>query len=392
MNKTIYSLLLLLMGPTVFAQSTIEDVLDRIAQNNSTLKALQQQIEAEKLNNKSGIYLSNPEVEFEYLFNTPKGPGSENNLNISQQFDFATISGRRSKLAEQQNVRADLQYKGSRINILSEAKQYLIDYVHFKNLKQQLQLRLDHARTIANVYKKRLDQGDANILEFNKAQLNLAMVEGEISATEVERTALKAQLTRLNGGEELSLEQVNFDFSKLPEDFESWFQSAQDKNSALALAQQDIVVNKQQVQVNKAMGLPNFSAGYVREQSPGMALSGFTVGLSIPLWENKNRVRAAQTAIRAAEENQADIRLQFYNQLHTYYDRAIGLQRTANAYRQSLASNNSIELLRKALDAGQLSLLEYMVELSIYYENVNRTLQAEREYQQAVALLREVEL
>lgn len=392
MNKIIYSLLLALTGPAASAQSTIGDVLQRIEQNNSTLKALQQQVEAEKLNNKTGIYLSNPEVDFEYLFNTPKGPGSENNLNISQQFDFATISGRRSKLAELQNVRADLQYKGSRMSILTEAKQYLIDYVYFNNLQKQLQVRLDHAQTISDVYQKRLAQGDANILEVNKAQLNLAMVEGEISATTVEQTALKAQIKRLNAGEAIALDQVNFDFDKLPADFESWFQSAQDKNPTLALAQQDIVVNKQQLQVNKAMGLPNFSAGYVREQSPGIALSGFTVGVSIPLWENKNRVRSAQTAIRAAEETQHDIRVQFYNQLHTYFNRAIGLQATANAYRKSLASNNSVELLRKALDAGQLSLLEYMVELGIYYENVNRTLQAEREYQQAVALLREVEL
>lgn len=392
MNKTIYSLLLLLMGPSAFAQSTIDDVLQRIEQNNSTLKALKQQVEAEKINNKTGIYLNNPEVEFEYLFNSPKGPGSENNLNISQQFDFATISGRRNKLAEQQNVRADLQYKGSRINILAEAKQYLIDYVYYNKQQKQLQVRLDHARTIADVYQKRLAQGDANILEVNKAQLNLAMVEGEISAANVEQTALTAQIKRLNAGENISLEQVNFDFSRLPADFESWFQSAQDKNPTLALAQQDIVVNKQQVQVNKAMGLPNFSAGYVRESSPGLSLNGFTVGVSIPLWQNKNRVRAAQTAIRAAEENQADVRLQFYNQLHTYYNRAVGLQTTANAYRKSLAANNSVELLRKGLDAGQISLLEYMVELGIYYENVNRTLQAEREYQQAVAQLREVEL
>lgn len=395
MNKKLYSIyaaFLFLAGQTAFAQSSIDEVLQAIEQNNSTLKALQKEVEAQKIGNKTGIYLANPQVEFEYLWNSPKTLGNENNLNISQTFDYATISGRRTKLADQQNVLVDLQYKSNRLDILSEAKQYLIDYVYFNSLKKELEVRLKHAKTIADVYKSRLDQGDGNILEFNKAQLNLAMVEGEITAAQVEAEAMHSEISRLNSGQPINLEQVNFDLDRLPEDFEGWYETARERNPILGYVQQDIEVNKQQVNVNKAMGMPNFSAGYVREKSPGQALNGVMVGVSIPLWENKNRVRQAKSAVRAAEERQADAQVQFYNQLRTYYRKAVGLQATAQAYKKSLAANNSVELLGKALDAGQVSLLEYMVELAIYYENVNKTLDAERAYQQAVADLREVEL
>ncbi|MCY4778854.1 TolC family protein [Sphingobacterium sp. UT-1RO-CII-1] len=392
MKKVIYSLICLAFSSTAYAQSDMQDILQTIETNNSTLKALKEEMNAQKISNKTGIYLQNPEVEFTHLWGSPKMVGNEKDLNIKQTFDFATISGRRNELANKQNVLIDIQYKSNRLTILSEAKQYLVDYLYYQSLKSELNVRLQHAQIIAQVYKKRLEQGDGNILEYNKAQLNLSMIEGEMSANKVEEQALNAQLTRLNAGQELNLAAVNFDLEKLPDDFDTWYQTAESKNPLLAYIKQEIEVGKQQVSVNKALGMPNFSAGYVREKSTGQSLNGVMVGLSIPLWENKNRVKQAKLSIRAAEERQMDAQLQFYQQLKASYQKAYGLQQTATAYKKSLQSTNNIELLSKALNAGELSLLEYMVELSIYYENVNRTLIAERDYQRALAQLKEVEL
>lgn len=392
MKKIIYSLICLTFSSIAYAQSDMQDILQTIEANNSTLKALKEEMNAQKIGNKTGIYLQNPEVEFTHLWGSPKMVGNEKDLNIKQTFDFATISGRRNKLANKQNVLIDIQYKSNRLAILSEAKQYLVDYLYYQSLKNELNVRLEHAQIIVQVYKKRLEQGDGNILEYNKAQLNLSMVEGEMAANKVEEQALYAELTRLNAGQELNLSVVNFDLEKLPHNFDDWYQTAESKNPLLAYIKQEIEVGKQQVSVNKALGMPNFSAGYVREKSTGQSLNGVMVGLSIPLWENKNRVKQAKLSIRAAEERQIDAQLQFYQQLKTSYHKAYGLQETATAYKKSLQNTNNIALLSKALNAGELSLLEYMVELSIYYENVNRTLIAERDYQRALAQLKEVEL
>lgn len=392
MKKTIYIVLLLLMSGHAFAQSDMEQILLSIEQNNSTLKALQKEMEAQKLSNRTGIFLEDPEVEFNYLWGTPDPIGNRNDLTIKQTFDFATISGRKSKLADKQNMLIDLEYKSNRLAILSEAKQYLIELVYYNSLREELGKRSEHAQTIANIYKKRLDEGDANILEYNKAQLNHTMVLGELAALEVERAALQSNLRTLNGGSEIDLTNLNFGFVPLPDNFETWYETAQDNNPLLAYIKQEVEVNKQQVLVNKAMGLPSFSAGFMREKVVGEAFTGLTVGVSVPLWNNKHRVKQAKTAIIAAEEKKVDAQLQFYHRLQTLYQKAQGLRATADAYRKSLALNNSAELLSKALDAGEITLLEYMIELGLYYENVNRTLEAERDFYQSVARLTEVEL
>ena len=146
------------------------------------------------------------------------------------------------------------------------------------------------------------------------------------------------------------------------------------------------------MKLNKTQALPTFSAGYMREKTLGQAYQGVTVGMSIPLWGNKNKVKQAKTAVIAAEARQEEARQQFYDQLQTLYLRADGLRQTAAKYRASLLSLNNTELLAKALNAGEISLLDYIVEIGLYYDTVNQALSAERDYRQAFADLSAVGL
>jgi outer membrane protein TolC len=298
----------------------------------------------------------------------------------------------KSRVANGQNTLIEFQYKADRMNILLEAKQYCIDLVYFNALKRELDVRLQHAETIAKGYKDRLDRGDANRLEYNKIQLNLASVLGELSRVEVERNALLSQLRRLNGGVDIALDEDQFVQAQLPLNFNDWYAEAEQKNPVLAYIKQEIEVGKSQVSLSKASNWPTFSTGYMSEKVVGQLYQGFTVGISIPLWENKNRVKQAKVAVSAAESREADRKQQFYSQLQSLYNRANGLKVIAEKYRQSLANVNNTDLLKKALDTGEISLLDYIVEIGLYYTTVNQALEAERDYQKAIAELSAVEL
>lgn len=382
----------ILVSIPLIAQNNINSVLDSIEANNTTLKSLRLTADAQKLGNKTSIYLDNPEVEFNYLWGKPGNIGSRTDINIKQTFDIPTISGMKSRVANGQNTLIEFQYKADRMNILLEAKQYCIDLVYFNALKRELDVRLQHAETIAKGYKDRLDRGDANRLEYNKIQLNLASVLGELSRVEVERNALLSQLRRLNGGVDIALDEDQFVQAQLPLNFNDWYAEAEQKNPVLAYIKQEIEVGKSQVSLSKASNWPTFSTGYMSEKVVGQQYQGFTVGISIPLWENKNRVKQAKVAVSAAESREADRKQKFYSQLQSLYNRANGLKVIAEKYRQSLANVNNTDLLKKALDTGEISLLDYIVEIGLYYTTVNQALEAERDYQKAIAELSAVEL
>lgn len=392
MKTIITTLLVLCMGITLNAQTSINSVLASIEENNTTLKSLRESAEAEKLENKTGIYLENPEAGFNYLWGDPADIGNRTDFSVTQTFDIPTITGMRSRVAGEKNNLVEWQYRADRMNILLEAKQYCIELIYYNALKKELGLRLQHAETIAAGYKERLDRGDANMLEYNKARLNLSTVQGEISRVDVERNALIEQLERLNGGNDTFLDDHLFPEIEFPLSFEGWYAEAEQKNPVLAYVKQEIEVSKKQVSLSKAMGLPTFSAGYMSEKVVGQRYQGVSVGVSIPLWENKNRVKQAQAAVRAAESRETDSKRQFYGQLQILYNRTLGLKATADTYRKSLETANSSDLLKKALDAGEISLLDYILEIGLYYTTVNQALEAERDYQKAYAELSAVEL
>lgn len=390
--KTIIIIVALLASMSLAAQDNISSILFSIEENNTKLKALKEEMKAQKLGNKTGIYLSDPDVAFGYLWGTPSNIGTRKDFSVTQTFDIPTITGMKSRLANNKNQLVELQYASERINLLLEAKQYAIDLIYYNGLKKELEIRLRHAQTIADAYQQRLDRGDASILEYNKVQLNLSTVQGEMSRVEVERNTLLSELKRLNGGIEILLEENNYSPASLPADFEEWYLSAEQKNPLLQYVKQQIEVSRKEVKLNKAMRFPKFSAGYSLEKTLGQKYQGANIGISIPLWENKNRVKQAKAGVIAAQTKEQESKQQFYNRLQNLYMRANGLQQTAAGYKKSLQSLNNTDLLMKALDVGEINLLNYIVEIGLYYDTVNQTLAAERDFEKALADLSAVEL
>jgi outer membrane protein TolC len=373
-----------LWGQGGFQGGAVPAVLSAIEENNTTLKALRETVEAQKLGNRTGIYLPDPEASFNYLWGKPGNIGNRTDFSVTQTFDVPAVTGMKARTARRQNILLDLQYQSDRLAILTEARQYCNEIIYRNALLKELSTRLQHARTIADSYRERLDRGDATVLEHNRALLNLTTAQGEITRVEVERAALLDELQRLNGGGALPLDDDRYDEQSLPVDFDAWFAQVEQRHPALAYAQQQVALRKQEIALQRALSLPSLSAGYMSERVTGETFQGVSLGLSIPLWGNKNRVKQAKVAHSAADRQQTDNRLQLYAQLQAACRRAAALKTLADDYRRTLAALNSVSLLKKALDAGEISLPDYLVELGLYYAAIDNALEAERDYRQAL--------
>ena len=392
MNKIMTIMAAVITTVSVSAQKNINEVLSEIEQNNTTLKSLREAVSAQKLENRTGIYLSNPEVEFNYLWGSPSQIGDRKDFSVRQEFDFPTISGLKGEVANQKDRLLELQYKADRMNILLESKKYCLDMIYYNSLLRELDTRLEHARTIVAIWKERLDKGEGNLPEYNEALLDMTKVKGEMTRIETERNIVMSHLKRMNGGVELQLTAIDFPEIQMPSDFSQWYAIAETKNPVLAYVRQETELGRTEVSLSKSMGLPTFSAGYMSEKVVGERYQGISLGMSIPLWSNRNRIKQAKSAVRAAESRQADARQQFLSQLEILYTRTIGLKSTAEIYKSSLVNANNSILLKKALDAGQISLLDYTLAMGIYYNTVEQALQAELDYQKAFAELSAFEL
>ena len=383
--------ILFILPVSLSAQITVDSVVSAIEKNNTSLSAMRKSTEAEKFRNQTGIYLQNPEAGFNYLWGNPAAIGNRTDISIKQSFDFPTAYGYRRQIADSRNLQSDLEYQQQRKEILYAARILFTDIVYANAVSEEYGKRLSHAQSLADAYKVMYEKGEVSILEHNKAQLNLLNLKKEAEARNIERTAYLKQLAALNGGISIELNEKSFQARILPSDFDQWYSTAEKNNPALLWLKQEIEVTRQQEKLNRAMGLPKASAGYMSEKVVGEHFQGLTVGVSIPLWENKNTVKYAQAQTLALQSIETDRKLQFYNQLKIQFERAASLQQTVNEYRQAIQSSSNAELLKKALDQGEIPLINYLMELSFTYQAMDNLLKSEYELNKAISFLAQFE-
>ena len=374
----------------VQAQNEVERVLQSVEQHNTTLVALRHETEAAKVGNHTNLNLPNPEVEFGYLWGSPSSIGHRKDVSAVQSFDFATVSGAKRRLARQQDALADWQYKESRMQLLLEAHHLCLDAIYYNAMCKELMQRKQYAEEIASAQQKRLEQGDINRIEYNQVKLDLAAVCAELMRCNTERAAVMAELQRLNGGEPLLIEATDYPAVAIANDFEAWYAEAEQKSPALAYVKQQIDVANRELAVRRADGLPTVSLGFMGEYVSGENYQGVKVGMSIPLWANKNRVRQAKAEVEAAKARQTDARQQFYSRLHNLFVQQRGLRQVVQSYQEALRATDNTSLLKKALDAGSISTMDYLLGSRMHYDAVNQKMDACRAWQKTVAEMQAV--
>ena len=366
--------------------------LERIEQNNTTLIALRTEAEARKLENRTGITLADPEVGLKRMWEGAEETGNLTEFTVSQSIDLTTALGYRTRVAREQNQLIDEEYRMARMEVLLDAQLTLIDIAYYNALHAELERRLGHARRVAEAEKTRLECGDTDALSYNNVLLSLSSLEAEQARVEMERNVLIARLTALNGGQGIdgieSLDKLDNAESIADTDFSTWYVEAEDHLPQLAQARQLSEVRSGELTLAKSMHLPTLSATYVNERHTiGTRSQGVAVGVSIPLWANKNRVRSARTALEAAEAHKADAELQLRSTFEQEFARVKGLHHTASLYRRALDEANNTALLEKAMEEGFISVLEYLQGIELYYDYLDRSLSANRDYQRALAAL-----
>jgi outer membrane protein TolC len=382
----IFAAISFLFAPWVFSQST-EGIIAEVENNNTTLAALRKKADAERIGNKTGLTLKNPELEFNYLWGNPEAIGKRNDISIIQSFDFPTAYAYRNQISELRNIQVELEFESQRREILLRARQLCNSIIYHNAMQAELGRRLENARRLSDSYEAKFKAGEAGIIDVNKARVNLLNVRKDAESNMIERQALLAELVSLNGGKPVDLTDTVYPLQALPADFEEWYAGAEQNNPLLQWLKQEVSVNRKDEQLSLAMGLPRFQAGYMSEKVVGEQYQGISFGIAIPLMEIRNQVKYAKARTVAVQSAESDARLRFYNDLKALHARAVSLRKSLDDYRQNLQVYSSTSLLQKALDQGELSLAEFLYEQTFYYESFNKLTATEMELYDAVAEL-----
>lgn len=388
-------IIILLLHAGAYAQTSaavgggaigIDEVLRRIEANNKELQANAHSLAAQKLENRAANNLPDPTLSYAHLWGAREKGETIGELVVSQSFDFPTLYATRARANRLRTASLDAQATDFRQQLLLRAKELCLDILMLQGLETLLDERLEQASELQVYYRKRLDTGDANILETNKLNLELLNIRTQ---SRTNRTALEAawlELSSLNGGQPLTASSIADSPScPLPADYGQLREEVLAADAALQSLDRDSEAARKQVSASRQGWLPKLELGYRRNTESGAPFNGLVVGFSLPVFENRGKVKAAKAQAMDTDFRREGARLRAESELAQLYGEARALQASIEEYREALRAQRDMELLRQALTGGQLSVTEYFVEVSVVYQSRQNLLEIENRYRKVMA-------
>jgi len=376
--KYIANILLLLTLSNVAQAQDFTAILQSIEAKSTRLDVARMESEAQKAESREISALADPEVGFNYLFGSD-GIGNRWDVNVSQTVDFPTVIARKRKVAREVRRVSDLQYLSTRQQILLTARKLCIEVVYCNAMMEHLNEDLEETQAMSEAYEKLYEQGEATIIDRNKAHQAVLFFNAEYREFLTMKENLLSELKCLNGGEEVQIEDTMFVHQPLSADFDQWLAEHLDQHPDMQLALGQKEASEQTLRMERCKWAPSLRVGYMGEFSRDEKYQGPSVGLSLPLWSNGRRVKSAQLHLSASEMAVADTRMHLVTQLQSVYRDALQLQETYQLYHKHLTECDNSELLKKSLEAGQITLLTYIQELQYVHEMHEKLLEAERD-------------
>ena len=376
--KRKYTWMIFVLGLFLFVRSEAQinnpidsRFIELVEQNSTTLKAYQDQIEATKVGAKTNLNPSNPQVNYVRISD---GDNYNEEIEVTQQFDFPTVYTQKRKGSKLEIERLEGEYRVYRQNILAEAYKAFTNYAYALKMSDMAKKRAQQSQDVKELMQKRFENGDITAIELSKAEMESALVQSRLDNWMVELNSVSQDLALFVGdmnaqsnllselaSVHLSLDKSNEAKTQLKD---LWVNS----DAAVIEAAYQSKISDVNIGVKRSQSLPKLMVGYRQEKNNAFTMNGPSLGVTIPLWENKNTVKQAKLEKIYAESNEDDMRLKAALQFEKLYQTASYNADLVQSLSNNLPEGKVLNHLMLSLEEGYISLLEYYAQLSVYYD------------------------
>lgn len=378
----IFAVLIALSG-SAWGQS-YDQVMQLIRQNNVSIDATQKYLEAETYNHKTGLFPDDPTVEYGYFPGNKSSIGIKRTLDITQGFQFPTTYFNKKKISESKIENTSYLTQNQIQDILLQARDCYFELVYLNKYHLVLSRRNDQANALFEAYKQKFNKGDANILDFNKAKMQLAETESQLRFNLSMIDIYNERLSMLNYNNKISVSDTLYPNIAL-KNLDTLFSELLNKHPLLKSYSKESELARQQISLNRSEWWPNLEVGYSSEDILGDNFRGIKVGLSIPLWQDRNKVRYSKMFAEYTELNEQSVYNQTKSWLRQKYLEVLALKKNYEEYELVLSSSNSLSMLEKSLKLGHITLIEYLLEMTYFYRMYDQYLNYQKSYYLALS-------
>lgn len=367
---------------TGFSQTkNVEELLNEIEQNNTELKGYQSFIESQQLENKSTNNLPDPQLSGYYMPFGDNITGDYTEYGISQSFEFPTVYSSRNKWNKSKSQQLASAYSTKRQEVLLQAKSILLELVFLQKQKTIETERKTKSKQVFDQIKELFAKEQVGILDLNKAKIAWIQEQFVVKKIESNIQIQMSKLKSLNGGNPIDGISSQIVLPIKIGTIENLWQDKLTKDPQLQELKANEEASLQKIKLEKNKVLPNLALGYNYQGVSGSNYSGFFGSISIPLWNSKNKVKAAKANYEYHQTNTKVITTSLYAQFQETYNQYELMLEKFNEYQTTMGNLDSEQLLFKAYTLGEYSFMNYYIELQFYQNASDKMLQMEKEVQ-----------
>ena len=386
MKKLIYILSFMALSLPVSSQ-TLDSLIDNVKRNNLQLIAMQKWLEVERTRARTGIYPDNPEATYVYLWGNSDAFGNQQEFEFIQSFKLPGYYNSKSDVQHLQFDQKELLIQKASQEVLHKVRGTYFDLVWLHKKAELLRKRKDEAEKLVSVMELGFQNGEISKPAYDKARIYNIGIRNELQKTITDIQVQKSSLQQLNG--DVAINNMPFEY---PVDWgmpnlDSVLMHLSSKNLEILSAQSNIEETEMKIKLEKRNNLPTMEAGYKSEAFLNQKLKGIHAGVTIPLWQDKNRVKQAKLEYEWSQVSYQQVEslvrteiTMLYNTLKTTYDNYVEMREILG---EEQVTKNNIELLQ----AGQISFPEFLMEIQFMFESQDGYLETEKEYYDLISEL-----
>lgn len=389
MNRLTSIIFAAVMASGCAAAASIDDVLRSIEANNRELQAAASEGAAAVYERKSENTLSGLSVEYSPFWRGGVPGTSSSELVVAQEFDFPTLYAGRAKSAKLLQREVDSKLEATRREVLLAAKLKCIEIVALQRRHDLLEMRRKAAEELVGLYTKRYDNGNATILDLNRAKLDNMSTAAAAADNRAAITRARLELQAMNGGVALDLDGIDYPADAVPG--ASAIEAAVERDASLTAIEAGVNAARHDVGLSRQGWLPRLSAGYRRNTDGREASNGFLVGIAIPVWSTSAKVKAASSRLEAARLSLDDTREAVRTEAEASLAEINRLREVLAVYDAPLM-HEQLTLMKRAVELGQMTLTDYYTEADRIYQELDERVTLESRCQSLTAQLLKYEL
>jgi hypothetical protein len=296
--------------------------------------------------------------------------GAEAQVEVVGEISWPGVYVAKGEMLRMKGLGVELEAgeRGQEVGMVTGEKE--IEVVYMEKRLGVIEGRLRGMEGLLSGYEKGMEAGEVGGIEVGRLTMEVERLRAEMHVLKGEIEGCRAELSVLRT--------VSLRYAVVGVDMR------------VLRAENEAKLAGVGVKLARRERLPGIELGYSPEVGvKGRENLGVGVGIRVPLWGNRQRVREAEMEASVARERYEWVRARSEGEILGLYAKAEALRESIAVYGEAVEAGRGVEeKLRKGVERGVMTLGEYLLGSGEVYEVELRYLEVEMEYEKTEVALR----